>query len=137
MNPQIENTLHDVLLKRIAKSRMTDNQYADKQGIDRGALNRLKNKRVTFGRLTLETSCRLFPEILEAISKLANISAPVITQEGHHNTTIVAREDNINIISGDVIAFREYQLKILKAIIGLDLDAKAKDTVLTAVNQVK
>lgn len=39
MNPQIENTLHDVLLKRIAKSRMTDNQYADKQGIDRGALN--------------------------------------------------------------------------------------------------
>lgn len=134
MNSKIENTLHDVLIARIANSQMTDNQYADKRGIDRGALNRLKNKKVTFGRLTLENSCRLFPEILETISHLADSSAPIVAQDGHHNTATVAGRD---IISGDAVAIRDYQLKVLQAIIGLELDAKAKDAVLTAINQVK
>jgi transcriptional regulator with XRE-family HTH domain len=50
---------------------------------------------------------------------------------------------NIQQIGANVVThtkgddIRDYQLKVLQAIIALDLDAKAKDAVLTAINQVK
>jgi hypothetical protein len=106
-------------------------KLVEQTGVSYGYIRELINGQRKPEKMSLDIFSRLFPD--------ANL-----TLHGNHTQSIGDNSNgNIQQIGANVVTnvkrddIRDYQLKVLQAIIGLELDAKAKDAVLTAINQVK
>lgn len=116
---------------RERKNDATLQRISDKFHIPQSHVANLLNGKRSFGGITLDTFDRMFPRASvflngkDSTQSIGDNSNGNIQQIGANVVTNVKRDD-----------IRDYQLKVLQAIIALDLDAKAKDAVLTAINQV-
>ena len=106
-------------------------RMSERSGVNLGYIRDLRAGRRKIGSMSLEYLFKLFPKV-------------DIDLHGNHTQSIGDNSNgNIQQIGANVVAntkgddIRDYQLKVLQAIIGLEMDAKAKDAVLTAINQVK
>jgi len=126
----IEKLLSAALREEYRNS--TYKEMAKRSGISLSYVHDLVTGKRKYITLSLDKLFALFPDAF-------------ITLHGDKSTQSIGDNSSGNIqqIGANVVAntkgddIRDYQLKVLQAIIGLELDAKAKDAVLTAINQVK
>lgn len=130
---RIFEELQRLLNARLAQAGETETKLAKIAGCTQGHINRLKNKDGSFETLKLSTFLALFPELARGLAaevhRRAEAAGVGVPPAGAAASGAIDAAQ----ASGAVMTYR---MRLMDAIIELDIEVTAKDAVLRAVRAV-
>jgi transcriptional regulator with XRE-family HTH domain len=127
MEKKLETTIRDAL-RGLCDERGKQRPVAEKLGISQQYLNRLLNGTRPVSGLTIETVQRMFPHAT------FNLNGDAVSIHADQNSGSVV---GVNRGHVSTVASESFRLRILEAVIGLDIPADALQIVLKTIKEIK
>lgn len=140
-NNSFYNELQHLLCAKL--ERETEAKVAKTAGCTQGHINRLKNKKVSFGALKLSTFLALFPHLakhlaaeVHNLAEAIDAGIPPANANGSNSPNVIQAAGGSSVVVNAPGALVTYRMRLLDAVIELDIETGAKDTVLRAIRAV-
>lgn len=127
METALENTILDVL-KQLCSGRGKQREVSEKFGISRQYLNKLLNGVAPISSISLETLQKMFPRVT------FNLNGDAVSIHADQNSGAVV---GVNRGHVSTAASESFRLRVLEAVIDLDIPSDALQIVLKTIKEIK